>query len=45
MARKFRKEFVEVFIKAHISNAELRVKKVPKDLTKNIVVPIKQKHV
>lgn len=28
MARRFRKEFVKLFIKTHISNAELRVEKV-----------------
>lgn len=28
MARRFRKEFVKLFIKTHISNTELRVEKV-----------------
>ena len=38
MARRFRKEFVKLFIKTHISNAELRVEKVTNPRCKNIFI-------
>lgn len=32
MANRFRKEFVQLYIKTHVKNAELRVEKVPQML-------------